>query len=61
MNIYSKSVEVGARKINATWTKEMYEDLKNFKSWDEIMKEEEKKRARELRKQKLDRLNDLYR
>ena len=30
MNLTTKTVSVGTRKINATWTKEMSDDLKNM-------------------------------
>ena len=38
----SKKVEVGTRKINATWTREMAKDLSTFHGMDDIQDLEDK-------------------
>ena len=57
MKIYSKKIEVSDRKINATFTKEMYDDIKNMKSFDQVMLEYEREFKREVRRQKIRKIN----
>ena len=64
--IYSKTISVGTTKINANYTAEMYSDLMAYhgidpqKELDDILKWEMKKELRRTRKEKLNKLKNIW-
>ena len=56
VKLVSKNIEVGTRKVNVTWTKEMAEDIMKMKSFDWEAAEE--KMIQEIRIQERDRKID---
>jgi hypothetical protein len=56
VKLVSKNIEVGTHKVNATWTKEMAEDIMKMKSFDWEAAEE--KMIQEIRIQERDRKID---
>jgi hypothetical protein len=52
LKLTTKTVSVGTYKVNATWTKEISEDLMNFEGFGEILRRQEvyEKRKRIIEK-----------
>ena len=66
LNIYSKTVSVGTRKINATVTREQIKDIYSmsmkmdeWKDWELLERELDRKLRKEERLKKIDKLNKL--
>jgi DNA repair exonuclease SbcCD nuclease subunit len=59
IQLYSKEVKVGDFKVNSNITQEMIDDLKNFKSWEDVLRESEIQQKQEERREKLNKINKI--
>ncbi len=59
IQLCSKEVKVGDFKVNSMVTQEMIDDIRNFKSWEDVLRESEIEEKQKLRKEKLNKINQI--
>jgi hypothetical protein len=59
LKLYSKEVKVTDFQIKSNVTQEMIDDLRNMKSIDQIIKEDDLRRKQEIRRNKINQINKI--